>query len=328
MAGRARIEASDRQGVRRRRLLVATFAFPALAGSACGGTTGREGLTPPQGLVDATVTADAGMDAAMLVADSGSFDVTIQYADQELPDVSPPMESGTMMAPPDTGGLDPCTTSGQTGCVSCTGSTGGVCTADEAFYVLKDIIQGVVTAPIAPTDTYPASSCYACLLTNGCIDSRSHHVSGVECSDLTGNFTDGLGETATAASTCFTLVKDLLDGTKNSCLFGEAANGSSVGNDTFCYCGTGGYGPAGPNQGLANCKQAAPLALNGTDVADESAGFSSTVPNTNLGNYNSDFGPGSGNEPSAVANDLAECARGNGASVTSIATSTCPLCLK
>jgi hypothetical protein len=264
-----------------------------------------------QGIVDAgldsTIEQEGGVDAGHDAGHDAGFDAGVDASTDAGHD------SG--------GGLGPCTTSGQTGCVSCTGSTGGLCTTDEAFYVEKDINEGNVTAPVAAKGTYPASSCYACLLTNGCIDSPSHHVGGVECDDFKGNFTNGSGASVPAASTCLQLVKDLLDGSKNSCLLGQPSGSSStIGNDTFCYCGPGGYG-TGANQGLQNCQNASASAVNGVDLTDEVAGFSSTVPGTNLGNYNSDP-----TEPSAIANLLAECARGS--TGTSIATSTCPLCLQ
>src|SRR5262249_2811608 len=152
----------------------------------------------------------------------------------------------------------------------------GVCSSDQQFFVQKDITKGAVTAPVAPTGTYPANSCYACLLNNSCIDSPSHHVSKVQCDDFTGNFTNGTGSVP-AAATCFTLLQDLFNPAKNSCLFGQPNGGGTIGNDTFCYCGAGGYG-TGANQGISNCQIASAAAVNGIDVADEVAGFSSTTP--------------------------------------------------
>ncbi len=233
---------------------------------------------------------------------------------------TPPNGTGTCASGANDGtgccaALSPCTHAGQANCVSCTGSTGGTCTADEAFFVQKDITQNKVTAPVAATGTYPAASCYACLLSHSCVDSPSHHVSGVECGDFTGNFTNGSGASVPAASTCQTLLHDLVDPAKDACLFGN----SGVGNDTFCYCGTGGYG-TGSGAGPTTCSAAAAAALNGVDTTDELAGFGSTTPGTNLNNYNSDSA-----EPSAVANAFAECARGGG---TTVATAACPVCLQ
>jgi hypothetical protein len=53
--------------------------------SACGGTTGREGLSSP-------ALDDGGDDA--FADDTGAFDVSITYADRALPDVGAPAEGG------------------------------------------------------------------------------------------------------------------------------------------------------------------------------------------------------------------------------------------
>ena len=68
----------------------------ALLALACGGTTGQEGL--PLGETPTVVAAvDASVDAtvstAMSAQDSGAFDVAIQYADQDLPEISVQMTS-------------------------------------------------------------------------------------------------------------------------------------------------------------------------------------------------------------------------------------------
>jgi hypothetical protein len=68
----------------------------ALLGLACGGTTGQEGLALGDtatvvAAVDAS--ADATVSTAMSAQDSGAFDVAIQYADQDLPDISVQMTS-------------------------------------------------------------------------------------------------------------------------------------------------------------------------------------------------------------------------------------------
>ncbi len=99
MAGRTRVEARGPWWTRRLGLLAMASAFLVRAGAACGGTTGREGLTPTPEPVDATVSLDAGADAEPPLPDAGSFDVTILYADQELPDVSAPVEAGMMTGP-------------------------------------------------------------------------------------------------------------------------------------------------------------------------------------------------------------------------------------
>jgi hypothetical protein len=83
------------------RLGVATIALagaiPCLIGFGCGGTTGREGLSDGAGNgeaglgADATIGNDGGSEASAPGAfDAGTFDVIIQYADRDLPDVGAP----------------------------------------------------------------------------------------------------------------------------------------------------------------------------------------------------------------------------------------------
>ncbi|HEX4448388.1 MAG TPA: hypothetical protein VH044_16700, partial [Polyangiaceae bacterium] len=72
---------------------------------ACGGTTGHPGEVAADianGGMDATVEASAGDDDASY--DTGAFDVAIQYADRELPDVAVPPEAGAMV---NDGGFQP-----------------------------------------------------------------------------------------------------------------------------------------------------------------------------------------------------------------------------
>jgi hypothetical protein len=68
----------------------ATASLGAFA--ACGGTTGREGLTPPGG-PDATAD-DGGVDI-----ETGAFDAPIEYADRALPDVHAPSDAGAEAGP-------------------------------------------------------------------------------------------------------------------------------------------------------------------------------------------------------------------------------------
>ncbi len=260
---------------------------------------------------------DVGVDHSII--DAGPDSTVEPEAGVDAGHEAGPDASGGPDASPDAGhdaggggGLVPCTSAGQTGCVSCNGSSGGVCTADQAYFVEKDITQGKATA--AGPD--PAGSCYACLLSNFCIDSPSRHVSGVECGDFAGgSFTNGSGASVNATTVCHTLLEALTTPTGDSCVFGNAG----VGNDTFCYCGTGGYG-TGSSAGPTACSAAPASSLNGVDVAAELAGFASTAPGTNLNNYNSDA-----TQPSAVANALAECARGVG---TSLDTAACQSCFQ
>jgi hypothetical protein len=59
---------------------------------ACGGSTGREGLTIPGQAEPGQ--ADAGDDATTSPFDAGLFDVDITYAERSLPDISAPPEAG------------------------------------------------------------------------------------------------------------------------------------------------------------------------------------------------------------------------------------------
>jgi hypothetical protein len=91
----------------RRDLLVASIVFGACCGLAfaCGGTSGMpEQATPPGGQaaldggLDATVEIDAA-EASTPAPDAGLFDVAIQYADQNLPEVTAPPEGGPAPRP-------------------------------------------------------------------------------------------------------------------------------------------------------------------------------------------------------------------------------------
>lgn len=88
-------------GAARRRALVATGLLSTTSLLACGGTTGVEGLTlsttPDGNADDGGAPLDATVDATVASGvdlDSGEFDVTIDYADQELPDVAAPPATG------------------------------------------------------------------------------------------------------------------------------------------------------------------------------------------------------------------------------------------
>jgi hypothetical protein len=181
-----------------------------------------------------------------------------------------------------------CTTAGQANCVSCSGSTGGLCTPTEAPFVQLDINSGAAT--VAGPD--PAGSCYACLLGGSCLDSPTHHVSGVECGDLTGNFTNGGGTSVPAAATCLATL---------GCVTGVGAPCALNSNGlSFCYCGTGGGAPT-------VCASHG-TAANGACFATEAAGFAFTSTDANdiLLNFTDTT------EPSGQANNIAACALSNG----------------
>jgi len=75
-----------------RAVVAASCAGSVLLGIACGGTNGREGLSP--GGSDASLSGDSsGVGSSTVDLDSGAFDVVILYADRTLPDVSPPPDA-------------------------------------------------------------------------------------------------------------------------------------------------------------------------------------------------------------------------------------------
>jgi hypothetical protein len=157
---------------------------------------------------------EAGPDAADGGLDSGLHDAETEASS---PDAS------------DGGGLVPCTTAGQTGCVQCHGN-GGVCSPTAARLVQIDINKGVATAPgPAPTDNY-GSTCYSCTYNAFCLDGIGGQT-GYECQDLAGNFTNGAGASVNAESTCLATLDCVLSPTQ-----GQGCVNSANGIDQ-CYCG-------------------------------------------------------------------------------------------
>jgi hypothetical protein len=179
----------------------------------------------------------------------------------------------------------PCAAS-QVTCSNNAANTNGVCTATEAAFVNLDLASGATTA--AGDATTNAASCYACLVTNHCVDVGTHFT-GRECEDLTGTFTNATA-TVPAASTCDAVVSCV---TATSC----AASDSS-----FCYCGTGG----GPS---TQCVTAAGgAAANGPCISQEVAGLPDAQTDTsdNVGTFY-----GTKSDPSGLANDIFACATTN-----------------
>jgi hypothetical protein len=226
------------------------MAWAAVLLGACGGTTGREGL-PSSGSAgttgdaaggDATsldgTTADADLDAGE--QDDSGFDVSIEYADRVLPDVSAPAEGGPEAGDLEasSGGLAPCTADGQTACVQCQGNVAddagqgaGVCTPTEALFVAYDIAQGYATAP-GPD---PTSGCYTCLYEAGALDDTEFADTGNECGDLpTQSFTAGNGDVGGYQAICLSTLQCIL-GTHCAALDDAGTN-----NISDCYCGSAG----------------------------------------------------------------------------------------
>ncbi len=161
-------------------------------------------------------------------------------------------------------GLLPCTTAGQTGCVQCQGSTGGLCTPTEAALVQQDITKGLATAPGAD----PAAGCYTCVFNAGGLDDVTFHDVGHECGDL---------PSANQASCTATLSCILA----NSCAWGGSVSGSAV---SSCYCGTAPISGTCANVGTSNAangacdnQEAAGLGLAENDGLDILKNFTSTT---------------------------------------------------
>jgi hypothetical protein len=233
--------------------------------------TGPPDSGPTEAGPQDSAVADAG------VRDSASTDAT---ADATAPGGGDASQGG--------GPLVPCTAPGQTGCVSCPGTSDGVCGATAALLVQKDIDTGMVTSP-GPDDGL--DGCYACLLGGSCVDAPKQHVTGLSCEDLTGSFTNGAGASVPAAATCLATLA-CLTGTGVPC--GVNSNGLS-----FCYCGTGGGAPT-------VCASHG-TAANGACLAPEATGFSfvSTDGTDIIVHFND------ATEPSGQANNIASCALSN-----------------
>jgi hypothetical protein len=273
-------------------MVAATGTLAGLA--ACGGTTGREGL-PTFGDDSGPDVTVIPSDAATPDLDSAAVDVTILYADRELPDVGtiPDADSdGDAMM--DTDALVPCTASHPTHCVQCGGNltgapgtdggNGGLCTPTEAQFVAFDIASGRATAPgpdpgfpPPPPDAGPApATCYACLLQSGCIDDTVFGDYGFECEDDdAGAGTIEVGYTAAA---CESVIH---------CTLGSSCTGAGAG----CYCGTApvattcqGNPAPGPINGACAAIIAAGLGYLVTDGTDITANYTNTTTATGRAN--------------------------------------------
>jgi hypothetical protein len=168
-------------------------------------------------------------------------------------------------------GLQPCTTAGQTGCVQCQGSTGGVCTPTEAALVQQDITKGLATAAGAD----PAAGCYTCLFNAGGLDDVTFHDVDHECGDLA---------TASQASCTSTLACILA----NSCAWGGTVAGSAV---SSCYCGTAPISGTCANVGTTNAangacdnQEATGLGFAENDGLDILKNFTSTTLSSGVAN--------------------------------------------
>jgi hypothetical protein len=212
----------------------------------------------------------------------------------------------------DSGGLAPCTTAGQTGCVQCdqTMAGNGVCTATEAIIVSWDIARGYLTGDVPD----PIASCYECLVTSACIDSvhtdHPHHNCDTAAAGTVGS---GAQAAETNVQACLNTL---------SCVFGVAdmslvncANDPSPGDGlSNCYCGAAfptvpscAGAPALSSSGGVNGK-CAQVILDGLGYA------SSTAPATVLAQTTNPMLAG------GLAGEIVKCAGSNAA------TPNCPQC--
>jgi hypothetical protein len=251
---------------------------------------------PVIGSVPVTLSCDLTADASVPEASA---------PEASAPEASAPEASAPEASAPETGvaegggtgPLTPCTAVGQTNCARASGNTSGLATEEEAYFIQKDITAGRVSAagPISLAD--PTSSCYSCLVNAAAINATARHVTGVECGDLAANFTNGSSATVSGPATCIAAIQCLSGSTGAGCTAGSAG----VGNDTFCYCGAGGYG-TGASAGPSVCGTTNALHVNGNCLATELAGFNSTVTGTNLSNF------AQSSQPSGMANQFVESA--------------------
>ena len=190
-------------------------------------------------------------------------------------------------------GMVPCTQAGQTNCVPCDGSDGGVCTPTEALFMQIDLNAGLDPnynqpyvcdacndcSPVAGT---PPSSCYACMTMTACLPLVTRRRGGHDCSQVPP--ADG-GSADAAASECLTALACML-------ATGCGANPAGIG---FCYCGLGGGE-------TVSCASQGALA-NGPCFLQEAAGFPYVATDASdvLLNYTDPT------LPSGAANDIIDC---------------------
>jgi hypothetical protein len=204
--------------------------------------------------------------------------------------------------------------------VPCDGNAagGGVCTPTEQIIADWDILKGNVSG-----SQFTADSCYACLITAGCLDDTMGD-SGQECTDLTGTVGGGAQAAESKSQACLnTLACDL--GVPASALgsappepatdfpgAGVSCANSPTDGIANCYCG-----PAFPTTVL--CGAATGTTVNGVCEQVELDGLGDTTatsPSTIIGVFTT---PTSG---SGMANAILKCAG------TNAETPACPVCFQ
>lgn len=238
-------------GVSGRSARTALWCAWALAASAggCGGTTGREGAPTPT--MDATVSdgddaagddddaesgPSSGNDAGLApAADTGAFDVVIQYADRVLPDVSvaPTPEAGADVSVGviDAGNVlnSPCLLNNSV--LGADGGPSNTLSADGGPPLGPDggPVPAVTPVGCSATEQLFANlsvDCYACLVNFSCLDDLAFGDALHECEDLSGNAVGGGASGTSLETLCLQAL---------SCVLGS---GCWVPDVAGCYCGT------------------------------------------------------------------------------------------
>jgi hypothetical protein len=217
--------------------------------------------------------------------------------------------SGACVAPPPTACTSsPCAGSGPNS-VQCTGNAGQtVCTPTEAVVVARDISKGFLSG-----GQLTAASCYACLVSTGCIDGGGF--GGNECGDLSGTITTGAAAGTTLTAACLNTLSCILPSSGTTC-----GNNASTGISN-CFCGSNG-GTASACTSLANfVEPPSGSGPNGSCDTQEFDGFgyaSGGVTNTAvLGSFTTNT------SASGMANAILSCAGTNSGSLAS-----CPQCFQ
>ncbi len=197
---------------------------------------------------------------------------------------TPVCQGGVCVSQPPTAcTTSPCNATGPNS-VQCNGNAnGGVCTAEEALFVAKDIAAGLlVSGQLKTTGGNAAESCYECLLANQCLNDAAGD-NGQECGDVAANAPTLNNENGPQA--CLDVINCTI------------ANACATSNPDLpgCYCGSTATG---------TCVTTGPAL--GPCVNVETNGLNTTTPGTVNTSYTSV------GLPAGVANVVFACAFSNG----------------
>jgi HYDIN/CFA65/VesB family protein len=284
--------------------------FPAASVNvrACVGTyepAAGGGSTDDGGAIDGSAS-EGGLDAG--IADSSVADATVVDATT----VDAGLDSAHVEAGGDGPGnaspLTACTTAGETNCITCPNRSSGVCSRTEAAFVQLDIASGsVLTAgPDYAGSPTLTGNCLSCLVAGSCLDDPIHGVRNRECDDIgtagfvgsSTTFTNGSGATVSTVSACLGALDCMTGATGQQCA-------ASAQGDTFCYCGVSGFNQVGPTACSSRGAN-----VNGACLAPEVAGF--TFPQSDANDIINNYTDTTGANPSGIANQILNCAQGNG----------------